>query len=66
MKVGVEIPNGKNCTRCIFCYQALDSFNYEESHDHCAYLGKPLNDDAIFPPKRIKKHPECPSIKEEI
>ena len=62
MKVEVEIPEGKNCTRCIFCYQHLDSFNYEESHDHCAYLNKPLNDEEIYPPKRIKKHKNCPSL----
>lgn len=61
MKVEVEIPEGKNCTGCSFHYQALDSFNYEESHDHCAYLDKPLNEDAVFAPKRIKKHPECPA-----
>ena len=66
MKVTVEIPEGKNCTKCIFCYEALDSFAYEESHDHCTYLDEPLNDDSqVYPKKRVKKHPKCPVIKEK-
>ena len=61
MKVEVEIPEGKNCTRCLFCYEFLESFDYEESHDHCAYLDMPLNDEVAFSPKRIKKHQNCPA-----
>jgi len=61
MEVLVEIPEGKNCTRCIFHYVAIDSFAYEESHDHCAYLDKPLNDGVVYPPIRVRKHPECPA-----
>lgn len=62
MKIEVEIPDGKNCTSCKFCYVSLDSFAYEESHDHCAYLNKPLNDDSVsFTLKRVKKHGNCPN-----
>ena len=62
MKVEVEIPEGKNCTHCSFCYHHLDSFNYEESHDHCAYLDKPLNEDSVsWSLRRIKKHNDCPA-----
>lgn len=63
MKVEVEIPEGKNCTRCMFHFEALDSWDYEESHDHCAYLDKPLNDEVVYTPKRVKKHPDCPALK---
>lgn len=62
MKVIVEIPEGKNCTGCVFHYEEVTSCNYEESHDECAYLHKPLNDEVVYPRKRVKKHPECPAL----
>ncbi len=66
MRVVVEITEGKNCTRCLFCYEQVTSFDYEESHDHCMYLDEPLNNDKVYSPKRIKKHPDCPSLKSEV
>ncbi|KKM14101.1 hypothetical protein LCGC14_1709610 [marine sediment metagenome] len=64
MKVEVEIPEKKDCTWCPFEQEIIDSWGMEESHNWCAYLQKDLNEEAVMGRQRIKKHPDCPSLKE--
>jgi hypothetical protein len=64
VKIEVNIPDSKYCNTCLFCYEKVDSFAYEDSHNHCAFLNKPLNSEVVSPVenRRIKKHPDCPSL----
>ena len=60
MKVAVEIPEGKFCTRCPFLQEVVVSWGMEKSKMLCAYLKKdiPFND---YKQKWVRKHVVCPS-----
>ncbi len=57
----LEIPEGKFCNKCPCFLEQVDSYNYEESHNWCFYLGVNLNKEIPLIGKKTKKPKECPA-----
>jgi hypothetical protein len=62
MRYEVDIPDGKFCDNCQFCYEDILSFGMEESRDYCAILNAPINEEHVWQEgKHIKRLKNCPN-----
>ena len=60
MRVTVEIPGGRFCTKCPFFQSIVTDWGMEEEKKRCAYLKK----DIPFDERKlvlVKKLPDCPA-----